>query len=94
MNGTITTVYSKIGKISAGIKDSGGKVYNASDTSNKKTYDIRKGTINRDLKFAKLKKGTATISFNVELINYYSNDGKTIKSNKNVVSHSWTFKVN
>ena len=49
MNGTITTVYSKIGKISAGIKDSGGKVYNASDTSNKKTYDIRKGTINRDL---------------------------------------------
>ncbi|MBR6207620.1 MAG: hypothetical protein IKQ69_01345 [Oscillospiraceae bacterium] len=93
MKGHITSQYTLITEVSTVLTDSDGKKQEVSTSTKTKDFVIYKSKIDSGLKFGKLSKGDATITFSVELTVYYSNDGKTISSSSYTKTHSWDFNV-
>ena len=95
MKGKITTKYTDMLQIQVTIVDAAGKKYTQSQKPSGYCYSFKLNgsNINKNLKFAKLAKGTAKITYTITLSTYYCTDGQNFERTEVTFTRSWDFTV-
>lgn len=80
IGGTLRTSYNSIYTVTAEVKRPGTTVLKGSAVVNNRTYSLKYSPVDDGLTFTKLENGDYLYVLNATILNYYSTDGRTVRS--------------